>query len=130
MKHDTCTHPRTPAGRAACRKGNAGTSQPSAQATTRVRRASRRAPRVNVPAALTGLRDDALAKGFECSTRTGYDITTHMLDIKAPAGVLTIAWLDTDEGTVVITFRPEGTSVATRQDNIKKGWKLLCSETV
>lgn len=112
MRHDACTHPRTPAGRAACRKGAPEASQIAAETTTRVRRASRREPVIVVPQTFSGLLEHCRLNDFPIVTRPGMDPDTAGLTVTSPSGALCVAWRISDPAHNVASFRPKGTSVS------------------
>lgn len=125
MKHDACTHPRTPAGRAACRKGAPEAPQVAAKAPTAVRHASRREPVIVVPQTFSGLLEHCRLNDYVMTTRPGLVEDTAGLTVTSPHGSLCVAWRISDPGTDwVASFRPVGTSVSSRT-TMRQGIKQL-----
>jgi len=148
IKHDACTHPRTPAGRAACRKANGNTPQVAvAGSTARTRRTP--APRAAKPstartAGMTGtavvnfarthgLCPDEFVVAMAEGVRLGYDLeltvvaepNEYKVIIRhAGVGEVTLLWDDRPYGTGQM-WRPAHTSITRRIAHVNHGLELL-----
>lgn len=125
MRHDACTHPRTPAGRTACRKGAPEGPQIAAETISRTRRVSRRTPRVELPEALQDAYASLVARHLPTVVHSPYREDEGVLTSSSERGVLHITWLIADPASFVTTFREVGTPVAYRKASIAEGMEML-----
>lgn len=116
MRHDTCSHPRTPAGRAVCRRG---APQIAAQAPTPVRRVSRKRPHIELPATLTALQ------GYTLDVRPGYQPDEAIAEATTDAGHLLAVWSLSNPARMALSFRRAHTSLARRVRSLAQGLELL-----
>jgi hypothetical protein len=147
MSHENCNHPRTPAGRAACRKAGGPGATPAAIPT--VISSARQAARVKqatLPrqvavksarsAAATGARIADLPKVFttayewgvtnDCASYVWEIRGQRMLDIVNANGTLTLTWSKaTPLGVHAVSWRPAGTSITTKLGTVNEGLEQL-----
>lgn len=162
MSHDACTHPRTPAGRAACRKARLANGTPNPIKTTTPARgkstpakvaATFKAPAIDakidaaLPAPKSARNPDGLGKAsladlpgvfrtvvqFATERHMRHDVYTKrgqtMVDLIADHGTLTLTWnTATPNGVHAVTWRPAGTSVASRMATVNDGLTKLKGE--
>lgn len=153
--HETCEHPRTPAGRAWCRAnggpgsgavwGSLSDNEPTmkaARAGTRVpnsriirldtppaktRRA--REPKVSIsdmPRIFRTAVDWAKTNGCEVDALPGNNDSVRVQLTRTNVGTLTLTYSHaTPEGVHAVSWRPVGTSVASRVGNVNEGLAKL-----
>lgn len=140
MDHTNCTHPRTPAGRAACRKaggpGQVSTpTQAAPKATTPATRTpgtktTRKARTVDLgglPNVFTTVVRYARELGLKVSTVDRGD--QRLVELKADHGTLILAWSPaTPHGVNAVSWRPFNTSVATKIATVNDGLAKLKGE--
>src|SRR5687768_2343416 len=139
MSHESCDHPRTPAGRAACRKsGGSGAAAPKPAGKARLvgveplsaRGKVRRGPRVDQPSSRTrGIRAEhdlvdvphvfsniiraSWSAGYEVQTGHPYNLDQRRIIISSDRGWLTLVWRSSQPfGITLAQWRPKGTSIA------------------
>jgi hypothetical protein len=124
MKHNACSHPRTPAGRAACRRSS---PQIDAKVRTPVVRTLRRQTAVEAPGVLSDVMTMAADRGWTI-TRVGYVDGEGVINVLSPAGTLIYAWRVEDPDDARVWFRPIRTSVAQGQPSLGRGVALLLKD--
>jgi hypothetical protein len=142
MKHDACTHPRTPAGRAACRKGSQSSADATKGVTPKVTPAKRvkgstrvlkgagqlihTPDAVDVPRPLSPYIKQALERGWEITAGSPYTETQRVIRIVGDAGVLQLVWNATlPFGVADASFRSHRSSVTRRVETVGEGMRAL-----
>ncbi len=152
MSHDACTHPRTPAGRSACRKAGGpdatkvakhvnfaikltDATKPHTRRKAAIKAASAELANVRTARNPDGVGRASLADlprvfrtVVEFATHEGYPHNVYtkgrqtMVDLVAPHGTLTLTWASsTPDGVNAVSWRPAGTSVASRMSTVNDG---------
>lgn len=136
MSHENCTHPRTPAGRAACRKaGGPGNvtpqvpvkamTTPAVSRPTKTRTQTRTVSLAGLPGTFRTAVDWAHANGCASAVLPA-DKGATMIRLGNDRGTLTLTWSPaTPEGVHAVSWRPEGTSVATKIATVNEGLAKL-----
>jgi hypothetical protein len=143
MSHETCTHPRTPAGRAACRKaGGPGaptikspslaevinasvkTPGPKSRVAKMARTTTRKVNMADMPGVFRTVVKWAEANGCDVTTSTLRD--QNMVHVSGTPGTLTLTWSPTTpDGVHAVAFRPHGTSITSRVATVNDGLAKL-----
>jgi hypothetical protein len=152
--HDACTHPRTPAGRAWCRKNGGPGVSPDPLPTrkphdgfgafldglppakpARVKKPSTRTNHAEVGKATLADLPRVFKTAVDWATANGcaHDVYTKgkqtMVDLTADHGTLTLTWATTTpEGVHAVSWRPAGTSVTSRLATVNQGLTKLKGE--
>lgn len=144
--HSACDHPRTPAGRAVCRKQRAKGAQPAAETRTPVVPTPRTAttPRsssaplkrdgtrlrtkgdlADVPRVFTPAIETAWSKAWVVRVGDRYNDTERRVEIFGTRGVVTLIWLDANpHGVNGVTFRPNDSSVTTKTPSVNEALRM------
>lgn len=142
MSHENCEHPRTPAGRAACRKaggpgklGKSGRPEvfhvPDDESGKIVKVTTRRkaAPKVSIsdmPRIFRTAVDWAKTNGCEVDALPGNNDSVRVQLTRTNVGTLTLTYSHaTPEGVHAVSWRPVGTSIASRVANVNEGLAKL-----
>lgn len=140
MSHDACTHPRTPAGRAACRKAGGPGNTPAPVKTTVAKSRKTAIKAASADVRTTARNPDGVGRAsladlprvfrvvVEFATHEGYPHNVYtkgrqtMVDLVAPHGTLTLTWAaSTPEGVNAVSWRPAGISVTSRLATVNDG---------
>lgn len=142
MSHETCTHPRTPAGRAACRKAGGPDAYANANKidaalplpvkivadalapkTTRGRKSRAVASNLaDLPRLARTVIDWADANDVTHTIHQGRGTAINLELAHAGVGYVTLTF---DGEGVVANFRPVGTSIATRVASVNEALRML-----
>lgn len=127
MDHTTCDHPRTPAGRAACRrKGGAKAPQTAvAGSTRRTPTRTRRARFTDVPDAFSPLTGEAYAVGWSVSEPLVNPNRDGEFSIKVRSDHGTVYAIWHTDGAIGLQWRAASSSVARRIATVNQGIEYL-----
>jgi hypothetical protein len=141
MKHDACTHPRTPAGRAACRKGSQINAEAPTGATPKAtRNTAVKSPRrtlkapgqlirinaIDVPDPLRPWIKLATENNLDVAAGSPYTESQRVVRIVGESGTLQLVWNETlPFGVADVQYRPHNSSVSRRMPTINEGFRVL-----
>lgn len=141
MSHEACTHPRTPAGRSACRKAHAGLVAPGTDiageprtrgnsrsnkpainisTATEPKQPRKRSLKANhdladVPHVFSATVREAWKAGWDVKTGSPYNAAERVITITSEYGQASLVWkCNLPHGVTAAMFRPTNTSITSR----------------